>query len=276
MSSRRHCLAVTALALSSLACAAGANAAAVYYSFDLHGGPLGALPTPYISFIDSPVDSNADGYTETLLKITLNDPGTSNPYKFAQFRITYDGVPTGLSVNIGDSRSNNGGSGDSGTQSNDAELQVGALLGSPPSEFRRLQVLGNDNTPPGGKVVADVANFADQVSDEYITVGDGYAAWDDGRGGRGSAHSPYLFALNGQADSEGSVNYDIYAAFNRVIDGNYRIGAGVGQLTVCLSSDESCFNVVPLPGSLPLSVLALAALGFVNSRRARRPEPACG
>lgn len=39
--------------------------------------------------------------------------------------------------------------------------------------------------------------------------------------------SPYLFALQGQADTEGPVNFDLYASFNRVISSNYRSGSGL-------------------------------------------------
>ncbi len=42
-----------------------------------------------------------------------------------------------------------------------------------------------------------------------------------------SLSSPYLFALAGQSDTEGSVNFDIYASFNRVISGAYRSGIGL-------------------------------------------------
>ena len=46
--------------------------------------------------------------------------------------------------------------------------------------------------------------------------------------------SVWMYALQGEADSEGSMNYDIYAAFNRVIDNNWRCGAGVSKVSVCL------------------------------------------
>ena len=50
----------------------------------------------------------------------------------------------------------------------------------------------------------------------------------------GEIRSPWLYALNGQPDTEGPVNYDIFASFNRVIAGNYRSGSGVGEVKVCL------------------------------------------
>ena len=38
---------------------------------------------------------------------------------------------------------------------------------------------------------------------------------------------------NGQPERDGSTNYDLYAAFNRTIDGS-QIGSGVSQVVVTL------------------------------------------
>lgn len=250
----RHAVLPSLLALG----AAVAQAAPVYYTLDLRSGSPGSLPAGYVSFGSGLADSNADGWYETVLKIDLS------VYRFAQFRISYDAAPTGLSVNIGDSVSNNGGSGDSGNQSNDAELQVGALIGDS-ANYGRLMAFGNDGHPGA---LATVPGLATAMDDLFLTVGNEYAAWDDGQGTAGSVSSPYLFALNGQADSEGPVNYDVYAAFNRSIGTEGRIGAGVGQVTVCLSDDQSCFSAVPAPATLPLVLLALGLMPGARSLRA--------
>ena len=67
-----------------------------------------------------------------------------------------------------------------------------------------------------------------------LTVQDQFLAWNNNSGVSGSLASPYLYSLNGQADTEEPVNYDILAAFNRVIAGNYRSGSGVGEATIRL------------------------------------------
>lgn len=243
---------------------ASAQAAPVYYTLDLRSGTPTSLPAGYVSFSSGMADSNADGWYEAVLKIDLS------VYRFAQFRISYDSAPTGLSVNIGDSVSNNGGGGDSGNQSNDAELQVGALIGDT-ANYGRLMAIGNDANP---SALATVPGLATAMDDLFLTVGDEYAAWDDGQGTAGSVSSPYLFALDGQADSEGPVNYDVYAAFNRSIGSVGRIGAGVGQVTVCLSDDQSCFSAVPVPATLPLVLLALGLMpGAVGLRASARTAP---
>jgi hypothetical protein len=247
-------------------CIADARATAVFYTIGLRGGAPGPSPTPFISFAVAPEDSNGDSWFETVVKINLRDPSLSNPYDYAQFRVSYDGIPTGLSVNIGDSRTNNGGSGDAGTQRNDAEMQIGALLSDPP-EFPTLRAFGNDNNPATLAIVPGLAAMGRTV---VLTAGNEFLSWDNGSGVAGLAVSPYLYALNGQADSEGPVNYDIYAAFNRVIDGNYRIGAGVGEVTICLRSaaDPSCFpSAVPEPPAFLLTGVGLVVLAIWGRRK---------
>ena len=83
---------------------------------------------------------------------------------------------------------------------------------------------------------AKVPNFAANGVLATFVVRNNFVSWDNGQGVSGSLNSPYLFALAGQSDSEGPVNYDIYAAFNKVIAGDYRFGTGVGQVTVTLGS----------------------------------------
>ncbi len=56
----------------------------------------------------------------------------------------------------------------------------------------------------------------------------------------GVIESSWLYALNGQPDTEGPVNNDIYASFNRVIaDGSDRFGSGAAKVEVCLLEELS-------------------------------------
>jgi hypothetical protein len=244
-------MAVTGLFLSLSV----ARADTISFTIGLRGQAVGISPSPFINFEVTPVDSNGDTWFETVLRINLRDPSLSNPYNFAQFRVSYDGNPYGLSVNIGDSRTNNGGSGDSGTQSNDAEMQIGTVV-SAPFAFSRLEAFGNDSNPAA---LATVVGLAGIGRDVILDVGNEYLSWDNGLGTAGSVSSPYLYALNGQTDSEGPVNYNIYASFNRVIDGNYRIGSGVGEVTVTLSSSPF---PVPEPGTLSMLLIGFGLLGL--------------
>ncbi len=196
------------------------------FTVDLKNGTHN-LPSSqnFVSFKDVPVDTNNDGYFQTVLKINLNDPNLNNPYDKVEFEITYDQAPSGeFNVNIGDSATNNAWAGDGATQSNDAELQIGAN--------GAIVVFGNDYSRRSSKL--GVNRFVQGPSIVKLTVANEFLGWDNHHGIVGSLNSPFLYALDGQADDEGSVNYDIFAAFNRVIAGNYRLGSGVSEVKVTL------------------------------------------
>jgi hypothetical protein len=160
----------------------------------------------------------------TVVRITLN-PGTTG-FSRARFTIIYTSAPNAWTVNIGDSSTNNGGGGDAATQSNDAEIQV---------LNQTLTVLGRDGTPPPKNLV-DVTNFV-VASGQTVTfeVANNFFSWSSPNAS-GSLPSVFLYALNGQVDTEGPINYDIYAAFNRVISdpSALRTGSGVGLVTIDL------------------------------------------
>ena len=154
---------------------------------------------------------------QLLVKLTIAVGNT------AHITATYKQTPTGFNVNIGDSSSNNGGGGDSGTQSNDAEMQIQGQV---------MSVFGRDGTVTAP--VLTVPNTAlGNGSTASFEVADRQLCWNFGT--YTCATSDSLYALNGEPDSEGPVNYDIYAAFNRVIDGTYRTGTGVSSVTVSAS-----------------------------------------
>jgi hypothetical protein len=142
----------------------------------------------------------------------------------ASFVTAYNAVPGGFTANIGDSSTNDGGGGDSSTQSNDAEAML---------QNQTLSVFGRDGTPTyplqtvpnAGLTAGSVATF--EVLDRRF-------CWNFGT--YTCKTSEWLYALNGQPDTEGPVGYDIYAAFNRVITGRAdRNGTGVSSVTVTLA-----------------------------------------
>ena len=164
---------------------------------------------------------------QSLLRLTLDPHSTG--YTNVRFDLTYSGTPNGTSVDIGDSISNDGAGGDNGNQSNNAEVQI---------ENSVLTVYGNDYTQPGDtidgkrqiKLVRDAVRADETVSVEVSNERLGI----NGAGGIEVVNSPYLFALNGQEDRLGRVNYDIYAAFNRTIQHNNSGGYGVAKVVVTL------------------------------------------
>jgi hypothetical protein len=196
-----------------------------------------AQPPSYIKFIVYPEDSNSDGWYETVVKLTVNDPQKASSPEAVKFTITYDGEPLGVSVNIGDSISNDGFAGDYSHQSNDAELQIGNQKTLSDSKLSDdLLIYGKDGTVQarGTQIVAQANDFVKINEAITLTVANEYISFkNDTYPITGSIQSEWLYALNNQADSQGSVNFDIYASFNRVIHSESRIGSGVGHITIC-------------------------------------------
>jgi len=163
---------------------------------------------------------------QMLLRLTLDPRSTG--YVKARFDVSYGNTPSGISVNIGDSISNGGSGGDNGNQSNNAEVQL---------ENHQLSVYGNDYTQPGNtldskrqlKLLRDAVRSGEtialEVSNEHLGI--------NTAGGIEVVNSSDLFALNGQEDRRGNMNYDIYAAFNRNIAGTVG-GSGVTRVVVTL------------------------------------------
>jgi hypothetical protein len=249
-------------------CYGPAAQAAVMYSLDLHASSLPASPSPFISTVVGPQDTNFDGWFESVLRVNVGDPGLGNPADVLELLLSYDATPRGVSINVGDSATNNGFDGDSATQSNDAEVQIGSAV--PPQglpESRDLAVFGNDLAPSG--LTFGVPDLASSGSKILLTVSDQTIGWSNFGLLQGEFVSPYLFALAGQNDSEGPVNYDIFVGLNRSIASFDRIGSGLATIDLCLrtQSEESCFappTPIPLPPGLPLIVTALVSLGLAK------------
>jgi hypothetical protein len=157
----------------------------------------------------------------TVMKVNL-DPNDSG-FRKAIFDVGYGSNPAGWTVNIGDSATNDGFAGDYITQSNDAELEVQGGL---------FSIYGKDGTP--SQPLFRTSGFEDDFTFATFEISDQKVVYDNHDGIAGSLTSPYLYALNGQPDTEGPVNYDIFAAFNRVINGDYRSGTGVKEVTIKL------------------------------------------
>jgi hypothetical protein len=199
-------------------------------SMNLQSGTHSSPADPFISFVALPEDSNGDGWFEAVLRMRFRDPLYRRHYSNAVFVVTYADTPSGgVTVNIGDSITDDSGGGDGATQSNDAELYIGR---AEPEAARNVEVSGRDGSPGSLAKAENVVNAGDVIR---IEVADGRVAFFNKRYPIWSAvESPWLFQLEGQPDTEGPVNYDVFAAFNRVIAGSYRIGAGVGKVKACL------------------------------------------
>ncbi len=186
----------------------------------------------------------------TVLKVNL-DPNDSG-FRRAIFEVTYGAAPTGLNVNIGDSSSNNGYAGDGGDQSNDAETQVAGTT---------LTVYGKDGTP--SQPLTQVTGIAGAGTLLSIDVSDEQVRWHNYSGEADTYTSSYLYALDGQADSEGPVNYDIYAGFNRSIGSSWRTGTGVSKVRIRLFAESEVCELNLVNNTHTCS--GVSEIGFVQS-----------
>jgi hypothetical protein len=154
--------------------------------------------------------------------------------KRARFDVTYGASVSGWTVNIGDSPTNNGGAGDSGTQSRDAEMQI---------LDNGMSIFGNDHTV-GSKLLANFSNLSLANRTIDLLVSDLRFDWSNVSPiTNGFVSSPYLYALAGEFDTEGPVNYTIHAGFNRVVDdasASSRFGCGVTSFQVRVEPIVSC------------------------------------
>lgn len=151
-------------------------------------------------------------------------------YKKAEIYATYTDNPNDWMVNVGDSRTNNGGSGDGSTQSHDSEFQV---------YDRNFKLFAGDHG--NGAVKKEVANFVPATgSSKWMRfyVSNGYTSYYSANTS-GRVYSDQIFALNGQKDNEGKTNFTIYAGFNRVVSNTYRVGTGVNYVKIRLYLKDS-------------------------------------
>jgi hypothetical protein len=205
------------------------------FQVDLRRGASTPAPS-FAEFVVSPQDSDSDGWYEAVIKVRIS--ATKQSPEAVQFSIAYDGVPTGMTVDIGDSQTSDGFSGDQGSQSNDAEVQIGGIRGDPEfvPVYDDLQAFGKDgiNEARGDPTLARIPNIVRQGETVVLTVSNERIGFsNDAVPTSGSISSSWLYALAGQRDSEGPVNYDVYAAFNRAVAGPDRLGSGVGKVEIC-------------------------------------------
>lgn len=183
----------------------------------------------FMNFVAVPTDSNSNGWNETVLKINLSPAGCTR----ACFVVEYEGTPSGWTVNIGDSSTNNGWGGDAATTLQDAEMQIkedGGL--SVFSADVSSDIFGNPVSPPEAQRLMDQLL---RVKDGAIKicVQDQFLSWGQPFGYLTSPFPHLLYAL-GTPNDVGD-NNTIYAGFNRVIFGpGERIGAGAAVVKITL------------------------------------------
>lgn len=143
------------------------------------------------------------------------------------------GTRAGHMFNFGDSSTNNGYAGDAGTQSNDAELH-GTFPS--PTLWSHDKCATSSLSTFTNLLASGTTTVTAWISNEYLRI-----QTDNGFQQR-ICHE-CLWSLNGQTDTEGPKNEDVYLAFNRVVANSARYGVGICKVAMswecdCLSGVE--------------------------------------
>lgn len=176
-------------------------------------------PAIYFNFSVPPSGGKA------VLRTNLQPTGGSR-YGRIIYLVDYGATTSGWTVNIGDSGTNNGYGGDGGAQSNDAETQI--LNGT-------MSVYANQTG--GSALLQTVPSFSLSNYLVRLEVADEQLVWDNYHGSNSSLTNTNLYALCGQPDSEGPINYNVFSGFNRSIGMSSRTGTGVQWAIVLLTGD---------------------------------------
>ncbi|WP_417908981.1 hypothetical protein [Candidatus Electronema sp. PJ] len=229
------CMSAVALGLVSVI---SAHAESVSCSVNLDQGThnCGSIPEIAIQSLTQ-ATAGQPGTGKALVKVTLDGAANPSLYKEASFQVRYTQPSTGWTVNIGDSSTNDGYKGDSGTQSNDAEMQI---------VNSSMAAYANDDNPAGNPLLN--YTLTGGSSDITLRVKDKFLGWSH-PSRVGELNSQYLYALNDQNDATGPRNNDIYAAFNRTIRSRSdRTGTGVGSVVIELKPVSTVPTVTSLTG----------------------------
>ncbi|KAL3884542.1 hypothetical protein ACJMK2_024676 [Sinanodonta woodiana] len=129
----------------------------------------------------------------------------------------------GVSFHAGDSITNDGYGGDNNTQDNDAEFYMYNY---------EQRLYGSDKCSNMSQLLFSLPNNSAHWVTIYI--GNEFIRVSTPLGDAFELCSNCLFALNGQADSQGTVNEDIYVGLNRIISSS-QVGNGSGVCGVVIS-----------------------------------------
>lgn len=182
------------------------------FRLEVDSGEVSNVSELPVSVLHGPQDQQA------VLKLSFEG------HKKARIKIKYrsDEAPGEWSLNIGDSRSNNGYSGDSGHQTHDSEIQI---LGT------TMSIWGSDvMVEKQGRDLKHVNDFVRPGQTVEFEISDQMVSWKSPQD-TGNLRSHFLFALADQAELEGEVNREIFVGINQVVAGG-RTGWGVESVEI--------------------------------------------
>lgn len=209
-----------AFALAAVAVAGTAHAqctSGLYYADMSNGQQANLLPSGVITNVELPPNANPDCPTTRMLKLEIELPEECSK---AVIWLQYEGQPSGWTLHVGDSATNNGFGGDAGTTTNDAELQI---------LEEDLSVYSNGAAPD--RIALMHLALTDGalnvvVTDQSVSWGQPYSALESFNGER-------LFAIPDQ-DGDGR---RIYLGVNRVFGAagdDDRNGCGARRVMISL------------------------------------------
>ena len=161
----------------------------------------------------------AAGWKEAVLRIAL-------PNDCSETRVTveYDGLPKGWSFNLGDSPTNNGFAGDSGSTANNAEVWI--------LEENLSVANGADNPVPIDNPLA-LAHLALTNGALQFLVKDQFVSWGNPYGFVQAPASQNLFSVPPANQAQEAEDRVLYLGLNRVISGpGDRTGCGARRVHV--------------------------------------------
>lgn len=168
------------------------------------------------------------------LAMTMDRPySTDTAMRRAVFIIEFTGRPTGVSLNIADSRESNG---------DGRTIVAGGVAGSAEVviDDGNFYIYGytNDCTENNSTLLYAENDFVASGSRLILEISDQRVRWINEASG-GELISRCLFQLGGQTNGSGAADFDIYAGLNRAVrTGTSQQGNGVGAVEVYLLTAE--------------------------------------
>jgi hypothetical protein len=148
----------------------------------------------------------------------------------ACFTLDYEGTPVGWTLNVGDDSTNDGfGGGGPGLSSSVAEVQI----------LEEVLAMFSIAVGPGAvdQLVSERVRLFDGAF--KVCVGDDLVTWGNPAGAINTANSKIGFQIPDNApatgfSAAGNGNRDIFAGFNRVVNGTARNGIGLSRVLITL------------------------------------------
>ncbi len=224
---KRNMLAV--LALATILCSIPALSQGTMF-INLQTGTWVRLgPTPGVLNPTITPSPNPDcvGWYEATVNINLKPLPTDGKARTAYITAEYDGTPIGWTVDIGDSRTNDGYGGNGGGPEHAAEVQVAnqtlSVYNDPKIPGQVDLLLSKEMSLTNGSL-----HFA--IADQALSIG-------SPREILATPVTKTLFAIPDADAATEAEKWSVHAAFNRVVNGDYRNGCGVRSVAISTGED---------------------------------------